>query len=133
MNYIEKEAKQLRARFTGVNRAKFARDFNVPGGDAMIYQHINGIKPISLDAAFAYATGFNCKLSEISERLAEKIAPYIDAGAGSYIPKSTQAVIAAKIVDEMESPTQRDKAIKIVTTIAEPDGNHGGTPKIATK
>ncbi|MFY0477108.1 S24 family peptidase [Achromobacter marplatensis] len=67
---IEEEAAALRARFEGVNRAAFARDHQVKGGQAMIYQHITGRRPIGIEAAMAYAQGFGCTLSAISPRLA---------------------------------------------------------------
>lgn len=67
---IEEEAAALRARFEGVNRAAFARDHNVKGGQAMIYQHITGRRPIGIEAAMAYAEGFGCTLAAISPRLA---------------------------------------------------------------
>lgn len=38
----------------------------------MVYQHITGRRPISLDAAQAYANGFGCRIEEISPRLAEE-------------------------------------------------------------
>ena len=67
---IEEEAAALRARFEGVNRAAFARDHQVKGGQAMIYQHITGRRPIGIEAAMAYAEGFGCTLAAISPRLA---------------------------------------------------------------
>jgi len=67
---IEEEAAALRARFEGVNRAAFARDHHVKGGQAMIYQHITGRRPIGIEAAMAYAEGFGCTLAAISPRLA---------------------------------------------------------------
>ncbi|OMG87990.1 helix-turn-helix transcriptional regulator [Achromobacter xylosoxidans] len=67
---IDEEASALRARFEGVNRAAFARDHQVKGGQAMIYQHITGRRPINVEAAMAYAEGFGCSLAEISPRLA---------------------------------------------------------------
>jgi hypothetical protein len=67
---MEEEAQKLAERFKGVNRAKFARTHKVRGGQAIIYQHITGRRPIGLDAAQAYARGFNCGLEEISPRLA---------------------------------------------------------------
>ncbi|WMD20895.1 S24 family peptidase [Achromobacter seleniivolatilans] len=67
---IEEEAAALRARFEGVNRAAFARDHHVKGGQAMIYQHITGRRPIGIEAAMAYAEGFGCPLAAISPRLA---------------------------------------------------------------
>lgn len=66
------EAEHLRARFDGVNRSEFARHYRVPGGASMIYQHITGRRPISLEAAQAYARGFRCTLEEISPRLAQE-------------------------------------------------------------
>lgn len=37
----------------------------------MIYQHMQGIRPISFDAAIAYARGFRVPLAAISPRLAK--------------------------------------------------------------
>lgn len=70
----EEEAEKLKARFAGVNRAAFAREHQVKGGQAVVYQHINGIRPINLDAAKAYAAGFRVSLEEISPRLAKEVA-----------------------------------------------------------
>jgi hypothetical protein len=69
---VDEEAKRLAKRFHGINRAAFARDYEISGGQQMIYQHITGRRPISLEAAQAYARGFGCKLDEISPRLAEE-------------------------------------------------------------
>lgn len=68
------ESETLKRLFADVNRAAFAREHNVPGGQSMIYQHITGRKPISLDAAVAYAKGFRLPLSAISPRLADLVA-----------------------------------------------------------
>lgn len=66
---LEDEAEHLRRRFEEVaNKAAFARDFGVPGGGSMIGQHLSGHRPISLDAARAYARGFGISLAEISPR-----------------------------------------------------------------
>ena len=76
------EAKALAERFRGVaNRAQFARDYAVPGGQAMIYQHTRGLKPISLKAAEAYARGFGCSIAEISERCARLVEHAQQIGA----------------------------------------------------
>lgn len=37
----------------------------------MIYQHLNGIKPISLEAALIYSEAFKVPLEEISPRIAQ--------------------------------------------------------------
>ena len=70
----EEEAENLKDRFSKKNRAEFARESGIKGGPAMIYQHISGRRPISLDAALVYAKGFNVPLSEISPRLAMEAA-----------------------------------------------------------
>ncbi len=75
---IEEEADRLRRRFadlkaTGVGQAQFARDYSVPGGASMVSQHLSGHRPISLEAAAAYARGFRCALSEISQRLSVEV------------------------------------------------------------
>ncbi len=74
MRNIEQEAAALALKFKDVNRAQFARDYQVPGGDAMIYQNITGRKPISLDGAIAYAKGFGCPIADISRHWAQVVA-----------------------------------------------------------
>jgi len=69
----EEEAHRLKARFEKINRAKFAREQNLRGGQAMIYQHINGLRPISMEAALIYAKGLGVTLAEISPRLAQEL------------------------------------------------------------
>jgi len=69
------EAANLARLFESVaNRAQFARDHNIPVGQAVIYQHITGHRPVSLEAAIAYAEGFRCSLKEISPRWAALVA-----------------------------------------------------------
>lgn len=70
----EEEAANLKARFLKVNRAGFARENSLPGGQALIYQHITARRPISLEAALIYAKGFGCALEEISPRIARETA-----------------------------------------------------------
>lgn len=79
---MSKEAELLEMRFkdfdaTGGKRKDFAMQFGVPGGPSMIYQHLKMIRPIHLEAAIAYAKGFNVTLEEISPRLAEEALNWI--------------------------------------------------------
>ncbi|NGM79731.1 hypothetical protein [Burkholderia multivorans] len=64
------EAEHLAERFRGINRKEFAVKHSLPGGDAMVYQHLTGKRPIGRDAAIAYAKAFGCALEEISPRIA---------------------------------------------------------------
>lgn len=67
------EAENLGKRFQGVNRKEFAALHSIPGGDNMIYQHITARRPISREAAIAYAKAFDCGLEEISPRVAAEV------------------------------------------------------------
>lgn len=72
---VEQEAQHLRRRFEAVrNKAAFARQHGIPGGPSMQSQHLSGHRPMSLDAAVAYAKGFGVPLREISPRLANGVA-----------------------------------------------------------
>ncbi len=66
----QQEATNLNTLIKNLNWAKFARDFAVPGGASMIYQHATGRRTISLNAGLAYAKGLGCALEAISPRLA---------------------------------------------------------------
>jgi SOS-response transcriptional repressor LexA len=66
----QEEAENLSALFVGVNKAEFARKYNVPGGPSMLSQNVSGHRPISLEAAIAYAKGFDCPINKISPRIA---------------------------------------------------------------
>lgn len=73
---VEDEAARLAERFqptvgARVSQAQFARQFDVPGGASMVTQHIKGTRPISFEAAIAYARGFNVPLHQISQRAAD--------------------------------------------------------------
>ncbi|NMK48044.1 LexA family transcriptional regulator [Achromobacter sp. Bel] len=89
---IEEEAAALRARFEGVNRAAFARDHAVKGGQAMIYQHITGRRPIGIEAAMAYAEGFGCTLAAISPRLALEAKKAASLSTAAPLPPPTADV-----------------------------------------
>lgn len=72
----ESEAATLRQLLSAnkiSNYAAFAREFSVPGGKAMVNQHLTGERPISLEAAISYAIGFGQPLHAISPRLASII------------------------------------------------------------
>ena len=76
------ESAALALRFVGVQQAEFARQHGVPGGPSMVSQHIKGRRPINMDAALAYAKGFQVPLGEISPRLAAQAAAAAEIGVG---------------------------------------------------
>lgn len=68
------ESDNLKSLFKDIkNRKAFAIEHSLAGGDALVYQHMTGMRPISLDAAVRYAVAFDVPLAAISQRLADLI------------------------------------------------------------
>lgn len=87
------EAARLKERFKTVqNQAKFAREHSVPGGASMLSQHMSGNRPISMEAAVAYARAFKVPLAEISPRLAKEAAAIANSITGAGAVPSQGAV-----------------------------------------
>lgn len=87
---IEEEGQRLAARFEEItNRAEFARRHAIKGGASMIYQHITGRRPMSLEAAASYANAFNCKLEDISPRLANEVKSAINQSPKTHVDIDT--------------------------------------------
>ncbi len=106
----EDEAAKLARRFAGVNRAKFARENKVPGGDSMVYQHMKNLRPMNLDQAMAYAAGFKCSLRDISQRLADQVEGAVMGSAAS-IALPVPALTASTAVGQ---PVSIDQAIHVL-------------------
>lgn len=84
----QEEGKLLDALLGDRNRAKFARDFGVPGGGSMISQNTSGHRPISLEGALAYSKGLAVPISAFSPRIAALLE---EAGAGAGAAPDTGA------------------------------------------
>jgi len=88
----EQEAKNLSHLFEGVsNKAAFAREFKVPGGASMLSQHCSGHRPMSLEAAIAYAKGFKCSIAQISPRLAVEVHEASNTELSDLKPQNSSA------------------------------------------
>jgi hypothetical protein len=108
----QEEADALQRRFVDIeNRAAFAREFKVPGGDSMINQHITGHRSISLKAATAYANGFKCSLEEISPRLANAAKQ-----AAAFLPNNDHSQ-HNKVVAKRRPPTKREQRIDAIVAL----------------
>lgn len=121
----EEEAERLKSRFAHINRAAFARDNNLKGGQALIYQHINGVRKISREAALTYAKGFGVKLEEISPRLAKEARevvaqnqPYKSMEDMQYVAftatKIQQHPLIKQVIDLMEDTDDQGKEAILV-------------------
>lgn len=79
MGENETDGKRLKALLdrhkqrTGQGHAAFVRSAKVPGGPSMVSQHISGHRPISIDAAVAYARGLGVSINDISPNVADQI------------------------------------------------------------
>lgn len=104
------EADNLAKRFEGVNRAKFAKEHKVKGGQAMIYNHITARSPISRSAALIYAKAFGCPLEDISPRLAAELAAEI-----------AEAAAAAEAAAKASAPEEKPPDPAPVEEITLPD------------
>lgn len=112
----------------------FGIEFDI-GNQAMVGQYLNAKRPLNLAAAGKFAYGLKVTIDEISPNLAAQIrslSTLLTPEDSGYRPVSKRAEAAARIVDAMPS-AQQDKAIKIVTALAEPEGNGGEAPKHASQ
>ena len=112
------EAINLKSRLEGINLSKLARDFKIPGGPSMIYQHASGRRPMNLPAALAYAHAFNCSLEDISPRLAKltESAQLSNTLQTRTITPQDQALL--DIFDGL-TPKQRQEEIQRLTKVKE--------------
>lgn len=83
--------KQLLARLT-TTKKQFARDAGIPGGDSMVSQHLSGNRPVSVEAAIAYARGLGCSIDEVSPDAAKLLRDGAALLAGT---ESSEAPAAA--------------------------------------
>lgn len=100
--------------------------------EAQVSQWLNGSK----DSKTGKQRGMNSDTSRSIEEKAGKERGWMDHEHKTdvgYIPKSKKGEVAARIVDALTSEAQQDKAIKIVTTFAEPEGNGGDAPQRAAQ
>lgn len=117
------ESENLRVRFAGLNRAEFARKNNLQGGQSMIYQNITGRRPISMEAAKAYAKGFGCSLEDISPRLAKEAleaAQHLSQQASPSIPSSdmeNRVDRAAACLRAYKTANDADKEMLVATAL----------------
>ncbi len=109
---MDEEAEALHRRFNElkvahIGQAEFARKWGVPGGASMVSQHIKARRPISLEAATAYAAGFGCSISDISPRLAKTIskATHTHASFVTASPPENQPNVAVTHVQKAHVAT----------------------------
>jgi hypothetical protein len=137
----EEEAARLAERFVGVNQAQFARTHLVPGGASMLSQHIKGRRPMTMEAAVAYARGFGVPLDSISPRLAlqareaslvtstERIAKAKDVPT---VPSAEEVVARlADMLDAMGDAERERVAQRLLTLAQAPDSRRAREALVA--
>lgn len=76
----EREARALKALFeqrVTETRKDFAKKWGLSSA-AMVYQHLEGLRPLSLVAAAKFAAGIGCTLRDFSPRLAGELDNVLD-------------------------------------------------------
>jgi hypothetical protein len=129
------DAARLKRAF---ERSKFTQEiFGIEyeiGNQAMVGQYLNAKRPLNLAAVGKFARGLKITINEISPTLAAQIIELnsLLTNNTDYKPISKKGEAAARIIDGMPSEAQQDKAIKIVTTLAEPE-DKGHAPQQSTQ
>ncbi|WP_175835747.1 hypothetical protein [Burkholderia multivorans] len=118
------EAERLADRFRGINRKEFAVEHSLPGGDAMVYQHITAKRPIGRDAAIAYAKAFGCGLEEISPRIALEVM-----AAAELVGNRKIVETAAQEVASENSKRLHPEGRALIAAIVEAS-NEGMSPEV---
>lgn len=108
---------------SGYTQEAFGIEFGI-GIQAMVGSYVNGRTPLNISCAVKFAKGLKCTIDQFSPTIADQIREFGTLVEQSeYVPRSKKSEAAAKIIDAM-STDQQDKAVKIVTTLAEPESNH---------
>lgn len=114
----EEEAANLRRLLASVkNKAQFAKDFGVPGGASMLSQHQSGHRPISLDAAKAYAKGLGIGIGEIAPRFAKLVSDVSELAQHSK-PDEQGGVGLARTLDNPTTPAYHAPDAVLVPVLA---------------
>lgn len=110
----EQEAANLRRLLAPVkNKAQFARSFGVPGGASMLSQHQSGNRPISLEAAKAYAKGLGIGIGAIAPRFARLLSEVSELAQ----PSSTDSA-EAPILETPDTPVYHAPDAVLVPVLA---------------
>lgn len=108
------------------NREQMSVKFGIKGRGAIVYQHMKGVTPISMDAGIAYSKGIGVPLSAISKRLAIEASKRSDAIDGEYLSNMFNAEVGGlsdqegnliQIFRSLQSDDMRDIAIKQVSIL----------------
>lgn len=86
------DGERIEALLAGRNQAAFAREHGIRGGGSMVTQHIKGHRPVSVEAAIAYAHGFGVPLESVSPAAAHLVRTAVgalDARASPSAPTPT--------------------------------------------
>lgn len=111
---VAAEAQALRrlyeARFPKGSRemsqARFGDDYDI-GSQGMVWQYMNGHRPLNLQAAVNFARGLGCSVSDFSPRLAESQRSIAAAADDSVVVPVDIAKVAAALMALPEPERQR--------------------------
>lgn len=117
----EREGQALRELFSAAgpekSRAALVRERNLKGGQAFIYQHVDGRRPINLERALVYSEWLGVPISAFSERLAReaaeakgRLANTLDAAPGPNAPDANAPVVDVQLNASTVAAISQEKA-----------------------
>lgn len=121
MSKIESDGERLRERFKNVpNMRQFLREHAIPVSPSMLSQNLSDHRPITMEAAIAYAKAFNCTVAEISPRVAAALAAAQGAMLGDLPLAKPSLEASLQVLAESckaATPATREGALDILALI----------------
>ena len=127
------DAARVERLMAGRNKAEFARENAFPGGASMISQHISGHRPLSLEAAIAYASGLGVTLDDVSPGAADRIRAAgsrlrVAASSAQQVPPLPLAAALPVVLEAIAACPERDELRQLLPLLV--TGAHGYRERI---
>lgn len=108
------------------SQAEFGDDHGI-GTQGAVWQYLNAVIPLNLDAALKFADGLDVSISDFSPRLADALQPLLDKElerryAKTPYAKNTDQAGLLKCMEQLPIEKQHD-LFKMGSALAEPNGS----------
>lgn len=102
-----------RIEAAGMSQSEFGKAYGI-GTQGMVWQYLNGYRPLSYESAAKFAKGLGCRIGDISPEMAEELAHEVLPQLG--LPALKRAVKAAMtaVVLLLVTPQSEDSSAAIL-------------------
>lgn len=100
----------------GESQEKFGARTNI-GGQALVWQYLNGYIPLNLKVAVRFASGLNCRVADFSPRLAEELPPAHENGFVDML-EALPAQDAQQVLDFISYKFERSEGLAASESMA---------------